>query len=357
MLYTIDGINGNGKTLHALDWVEKFRSNQKDEQGNDLPDREVYYFGINELKLNWLPFDDPQKWYELPHKAIIVIDEAQKHFRLRQPKDKLPLYASEVEDHRHKGWDIVLITPDARFIDHHIRRHIYSHKHIERKFGTESAVILEWQGFGDYEDYHSRALATKTPYLFPKKYYGAYKSAEIHTAKRKIPKMVFVIPLIIAFIIGCIYLLISTLMGIGEPDTPVDTDSVGLIDSAMNQFKPQQKQFLTFANNLQPEIESIPQSAPFYRELYKAKSYPKPQCITSAKRDRCFCNSQQGSRMNVSHRMCLNYVDNGYFDPTIEDKEGRASYASREVKRQRSSTALPDKQYYPSGLNNKISFN
>ncbi|RUH98977.1 zonular occludens toxin, partial [Pseudomonas aeruginosa] len=34
----------------------------------------------------------------------------------------------------------------------------------------------------------------------------------------------------------------------------------------------------------------------------------------------CRCNSQQGTRMLISFDACMNYVENGAFDPAIPDR-------------------------------------
>jgi len=329
MLNARTGLPGHGKTLSTLSEVEEYRTNQTDDKGNPLPDREVFYFGINELKLNWLPLENPHKWYELPDNCIVVIDEAQEHFPVRSPKDKVPEYCSKFERHRHTGIDIFLITQDVRFLDHHVRRLVGNHKHIERKFGTETAVILSWEKTGDPDDYHSREKAEKAPYRYPKKYYSAYKSATIHTVKRKFPKILLLIPAIFLVIGLAIYFLYSTLLGGDSKQAEVLADSASSAFSVFSPSSTEAKKNYTFSQNQQPEINDIPQSAPFYKSLYKAKSYPKPVCIASEDRSRCICHSQQGTTMQVSLRYCLNLVDNGYFDPTISDKRDKNQRSER----------------------------
>lgn len=34
----------------------------------------------------------------------------------------------------------------------------------------------------------------------------------------------------------------------------------------------------------------------------------------------CRCNTQQGTRLNVSFQACMNYVENGAFDPAKPDR-------------------------------------
>lgn len=363
MLYGITGIPGHGKTLFTLDFVEKLKTNQVDEEGDNLPDRQVFYFGINELKLNWLPLEDPLKWFDLPDNCIVVIDEAQEHFPVRDAKVKVPVHCAKFEKHRHTGIDIVLVTQDVKFLDIHVRRLIGEHRHIERKFGTNTAVILFWEKTGNPEDYHSREKAEKTPWRYPKKYYKAYKSATQHNVKKKFPKILLLIPVILSLVFGAVYFLYSTLFGDNSKRHEVQQieSSGSLLPEFLNSKSSQSGKELSFVLNLKPEIPDIPQSAPFYRGLYKAKTYPKPQCIASGDSSRCTCYSQQGSKMQTSLRYCLTIVENGYFDPTINEKEQlknnrRSERVSGGNKRTRSPSTPTETQYYPSGLNNKITF-
>ena len=55
MLTIITGLPGHGKTLYALSMVPE-----------EYKDREIYYHGIDDLKLPWIYLDDPTKWHQLP---------------------------------------------------------------------------------------------------------------------------------------------------------------------------------------------------------------------------------------------------------------------------------------------------
>ncbi len=318
MLHLITGIPGHGKTLFTLDHVEQLKK-QKDKDGNELPDRPVYYHNINELKLDWTHFDSPDTWYELPYNSIIVIDEAQEFFPVRTGKDKVPLKCSKFERHRHTGWDIFLITQHPMFLDVHVRRLAGDHKHIERKFGTQKATIYSHEKAFDPEDYHAKKSSIKKLWTYPKKHFESYTSATQHTVKRNLPKWLLFIPLIILALGGSIYMFTSAMGGVGSPIEGTETPTT---DTLQQAFLPSSssKPRLTFAEEMLAEIPNVPQSAPFYKELYKAKSYPKPQCITNEARNKCFCNTQQGTRMNVTLKYCLHVVDHGIFDPTIPDK-------------------------------------
>src|SRR5690606_30475759 len=79
-------------------------------------------------------------------------------------------------------------------------------------------------------------------------------------------------------------------------------------------------------------------SAPIYDNLTAPQSFPRPVCIATTDsrlihRTRrnmavqvhegtvtgCRCNSQQGTRLDVSFEFCMSVVTNGYFDDTRPD--------------------------------------
>ena len=67
-----------------------------------------------------------------------------------------------------------------------------------------------------------------------------------------------------------------------------------------------------------PEVADIPYSTMLYDALVVPVSYPKISgCMRmtySDGRDFCRCNSQQGSRLELSYRACVDVMKNGWFD-------------------------------------------
>lgn len=310
MLHLVTGLPGHGKTLNTIERIEKLRI----ETG-----RKVFYHGIPELALDWELFDSPEQWYALPHNAIIVIDECQGTFPVRPPKNEAPQKCTEFETHRHKGWDIFLITQDPRLVDHHVRRLVGHHRHIERKFGVQAATVHEWERAATIDDYHDKQASNKTVWKYPKQVYKLYKSATQHTVKKSVPKWLYLLVVLVLFVGLLLYWFINTLWGDDRfEDRPHYEETSFLPTSPLPTSK---KKELTFAQMMIPEVKGMPQSAPFYREVYKARSFPKPNCIMSGDRTRCDCYSQQVTKMRIDYRTCINIVENGLFDPTIEDPQ------------------------------------
>ncbi|MGU1756547.1 zonular occludens toxin domain-containing protein, partial [Pseudomonas aeruginosa] len=126
MIYIRTGKPGHGKTLNTIREIDEKAFAES---------RVVYYHNIPELKTDklkasWFEFEDPYKWFELPNDAIIVIDEAQGWFGVRDPRQKPPEHVSRFELIRHHGHEMHLVTQDPRFIDVHIRRLANGHVHF-----------------------------------------------------------------------------------------------------------------------------------------------------------------------------------------------------------------------------------
>jgi zona occludens toxin (predicted ATPase) len=314
MLHLHTGVPGHGKTLYTLEFVEKFKTNQKDEKDNPLPDREVFYHNINKLTLDWTHFEDPEKWYDLPHDAIIVIDEAQEFFPMRQGKEPVPEKCQRFERHRHTGWDIILVTQHPKFLDVHLRPLAGKHRHIERKLGLQKATLYQNDKSFDPDNYFDKDNAQKSLWSYPKKYFDVYKSATKHTVKKAIPKWLYLIPLLIIAIFSSLYYVFNAF----------STESPGQVPQALKGVVPEvatMKSNYTYAQQMMPELSDMPQSSTYYRPVYKPVTYPRPQCLANADRTRCECYSQQITKMFVSMKYCLHVVDNGIFDPTQEDKQ------------------------------------
>ncbi|WP_051690770.1 zonular occludens toxin domain-containing protein [Acidithiobacillus thiooxidans] len=191
------GLPGAGKTLFAIhDYIarpplgsaESFR----DVDGSKEP-IQVFASGVpfSDLGLAQLPvtiLDDPTRWMDCPPGSVVIIDECQRIFRSRPPGAPVPDYVAALETHRHLGIDLVFITQDPMLLDKHVRRLVGQHYHSKRTFGLNSTTMFFWQHCcDDPNGYHEKKEATKARRKLPKKIFPFYKSAEVHTVKRKIP--------------------------------------------------------------------------------------------------------------------------------------------------------------------------
>ncbi len=178
------GLPGAGKTLFTVhDYIAR-------PPLGSAPVREVYVSGIDLVpdSVPFIPLDEPTRWMDCPAGSLVIIDEAQRFFRNRPPGATVPDYVAALETHRHLGIDLVLVTQDPMLIDKHVRRLAGEHFHAKRTFGLSSITMYRWQRcVDDPLDFHTKKEAEKVRRKYPKKIYKCYKSAEIHTVKRKIP--------------------------------------------------------------------------------------------------------------------------------------------------------------------------
>ncbi|WP_211453008.1 zonular occludens toxin domain-containing protein [Collimonas antrihumi] len=310
MITIITGLPGNGKTLYAL-WFVKMWA-EKD-------NRPVFYSGINDLKLPWTEID-ADKWFDAPPNSIVVIDECQRVFRPRTATKEVPKHVSELETHRHKGIDLVLITQHPSLADIALRRLAGKHMHVVRRWGTQSATVHEWPAVKDNCDKNpGRKDSIKHAWKYPKAVYEYYKSAEVHTVKRHIPMrviMLFVIPLLL---IGAGYYFYHFVMKRVHPELQLQATAQGqqMVGTAQGgvqraSYKNAKDDAQQFMFDRTPRVAGLPQTAPRYDEVTKPTTAPVPAaCVANAKR--CDCFTQQATPINVPDLLCRDIVARGYF--------------------------------------------
>lgn len=326
MITLITGTPGSSKTLNALDLIL-----------NDpaFKDRPVYFYNVTLLKpgldLGWktIDLDQARTWYDLPEGSVIVLDECQDLFPPEKFGNKVPEHIRQLNTHRHLGIDLVLITQHPKLIDTKVRRLVGQHFHYKRQFGLQSATRFTFQECADDpNDYFAQKGATKTRKRFNKKLYGLYKSAEVHTHKRKIPWLVWGL---LALLIVTGYLIYSVVNNFGQADAkpidePQDTTSflappgqpapVPRNDDANGTLTREQ-----YLEQWTPRLKSVPHSAPVYDEVYKVRDFPRPQCILREETDTCRCFTQQATPLDLPSGQCRDIVAHGYWDPTRKPPE------------------------------------
>jgi len=337
MLYLYTGVPGAGKTLYAVSNLVKRK---------DFKDRPIFVDGIKDLdhdKINY--FDIPEgesiqtwpKW--APPGAIIVVDECQRIFRPRPSGSKVPDYVAELETHRHRGLDFILITQHPRLIDVHLRGLIEHHTHLG-KTNLGLRRKMEWTT-GGAKDPESRANireALISVYRLDKSVYGLYKSAEVHTKIRtKKSKLLMLFPLALCLVGYGIWSFTDfwgKFSGEGEKAKKASTtqnaqaqtqpSAVSASEPVSNgqypkaETKPEEpKKPHLSEEDYQPRIAERPETAPIYDGMNKAvKVMPWPVACIKAE-NRCTCYTDQGTKITeIGKKTCLNYVKDGLpFNP------------------------------------------
>lgn len=181
-------------------WCRKLYSAKRQEPLNDYlaMAETVTIEHLKMFNLHFTHFDNAANWYQLPHGSVIFVDECQQTFPPRATGSKVPIHCSEFETHRHKGFDVFLVTQDAMLLDNHVRRLVGAHLHFFRPF-SGSLIKRQWADkVFNPEDYFQAQQAQTKPQPRDSNYYGLYWSADEHTHKFRVPfKLLLLFPVII----------------------------------------------------------------------------------------------------------------------------------------------------------------
>lgn len=376
------GLPGNGKTLNAIKEIDIQASAE---------DRPVYYHNVrglkaDTLKAHWYEFDDPYTWFELPQNAIILIDEAQGFFGVRDPRKEVPDHCSRIETIRHGGHELHLVTQDHRMLDVHVRRLCGLHVHFKRIFNSMKIMRMSWGSATDFDKPGAAKTAQTTIIKLDKKMFGSYQSTQIgakHHFKIKLPMAAYVL-------LGCAvfggYFGLKIYSRYNEVMAPQTVEPVkdqhkqepqqnkGIMQSVADAVTPDSaKQSSStkegpittkeWVESRQPRIPNIPSSAPLYDELTKPVSFPRTYCVSTRNEDLiernarkftvavrngqrigCGCYTQQGTVLKTDFEYCMNAVENGLFDPTLPDRTVAGPGSGRAVQaagQNSGSAALP----------------
>lgn len=318
MLVLVTGLPGSGKTLFTIDWLIK----KAEKEG-----RQVYYSGITDLKLPWIEHD-PEKWMELPPNSIIVIDEAQRIFRPRASGAKVPPHVEQLETHRHRGIDIVVITQHPMLLDGNLRRLTGLHFHVVRKWGRQSSTIHEFPEVRDNPD-KNRKDSQKRNFSYPKKVFTLYKSAEVHTHKVRIPTFYYVLAGVLILLSLAIYRFYSSVSKRVTAPVAVQTATAPPGQALPGQplrvgAAPAAPQPPDWWQSQQPRIDGMAHTAPAYDALTAPRQIPYPAaCVAS--RTRCQCYTQQATPLQMRDDQCRQIVKHGIYMPWAEPSQPAAS--------------------------------
>lgn len=313
MISIIVGIPGAGKTLYAVsELAEEYKK----------ADRQVYYYNIpnlNKQALGWIELDDPTTWHTLPTGSVIIIDEAHEIFKKRDFKEKTPEHIEMAATLRHRGHDLVLLTQHPVGIDKFLRdrcgRFVYLRAPLTR---GSHAFKYEWPEYNEkYRDQKEWRTADEETWSHRTDAFGLYSSAEIHTKKKFIPKSAKRI-----FVVACIALVFGGFIFTKLYDRwygSIDLEQANIdqqagLDSAVENITDTIEDYFHRFNS---RIPGLPHTASEYDSLTAAKSYPRYNCISD--KQRCWCYTQQMSRVDMSEQLCRKIVQRGYFDSAREE--------------------------------------
>lgn len=175
MITLITGMPGNGKTVRAV-WLidSEVRKGRK------------VYSDIEGLKIDGVE-PAPDDWRTVPDGALIVYDEAHRRFPAYRGKGRSPLeVVREMDTHRHRGVDLVIITQWPDKIDGELFRLVGRHEHLNRAMGLQRAGLVVFsRGVMNPYSATARKGADEETWEFPKRLYDLYHSTSHHTSAYK----------------------------------------------------------------------------------------------------------------------------------------------------------------------------
>jgi len=183
MLTLITASPGSGKTQFAIQRyileVQKL-----------TPERAIYS-NIKGLRIPGVELV-PDDWQTTPEGSLCIYDEAQQEHLFPAtgvPGNSKDSRIARLDTHRHKGYDIVVITQDAGLLHHHLRKFVGRHIHLTRPNGAEQSTVYTWDKYQpSVDDYHAKQGADTSFYKFDPAIWKLYDSATIHTHKFEMPK-------------------------------------------------------------------------------------------------------------------------------------------------------------------------
>lgn len=309
MLHIITGANGAGKTLNTLKWV---RERQLKEN------RPVCHNGRFEPtpggELDGWKKIDFKDWQAEPDGTIFLIDEAHNDLPNRPAGATVPDAVKMLAEHRRRGFDFYLVTQHPQNLDSFVRRLVGPpgwHRHLKRSFGVDMVSVLEWSAVNpNCEKDGSGKTGTVTMQAYPKEVYGWYKSASLHTGKKRIPAKVWVFVACLLLIPLLIWFASSKLLAKTEAKAAAKPATQA---SAAPQVPGLQK--LTadqYIEQRSARLKDFPHTAPAYDEVTRPTVAPYPAaCVQMGKV--CKCYTQQATLLQVSGPVCLQIVAQGFF--------------------------------------------
>lgn len=187
-----------------------------------------------------------------------------------------------------------------------------------RRWGGSSAVVHEFLGVKEQVD-KTRSGSQSHTWHYPKEVYSYYKSAEIHTHKRRLPWKLLALPLMVVMLIFAAWYMYSFYKEKSAPVVQAEQGADPSMPAGYKTSSNDQPQKMTIAQYMEVQtarIDGLPHTAPVYDDLAKPQSVPAPQaCVQTAKRCRCY--TDQATPIAMDDDLCKQIVENGIYLPHL----------------------------------------
>ena len=333
MIILQTGVPGSGKTSSIVNMLmtDESYTHFTDKDGvkkkrplfvNGIPELKIEHEELTDEQIKENPFQD-----FLPYGSLVIIDEAQRLMGTRSAASKVPPFIEALALHRHHGLDIVLITQHPSFLDSFVRKLVQRHMHVSIK--PVGRKLYEWNECVDQPDSSVNiARAIERTFVVPKKSFGMYKSAEVHTKpKRRIPKSLIFVVLFIPLLIGFTLYTINNMSKRFSADEQQTTSTTAVSD--VDGIEPKTSPATAdIGQNLKPEdfvptLVEKPESKPIYNGVRQVKTFEYPVGCVDGGKSGCTCYSSQGTPLKeITKVMCKDYVKNGLpFNPYKDEHQ------------------------------------
>lgn len=317
----LTGLPGHGKTLRMVSMLQDAAEKQE---------RPIYVAGLDGLVDGpWTIIEDPTKWRDLPDGSLIFVDEAWKWFgHLHDARGaKTPKHVLDLAEHRHHGMDFVWTTQSPAQIYPFARTLIAEHTHVVRKLNSSACELYNWSELQeDVKSTTARQRAAVTYWMHPKKLFGMYKSASLHTMKPRIPKVVWALPVLGLIFAGLVYnawswqkARASSTVALGDQSSPalpgVTASAYGPLGATAAPSPVATLRQTDPLAYLRPRMPAMPWTAPAYDDAPIAEP-PRLACISTD--DRCTCyavGNGQTVRWATDDELCRIIAKEGIYDP------------------------------------------
>ncbi|SDP38578.1 zona occludens toxin [Ralstonia sp. 25mfcol4.1] len=321
---------GGGKTALVVDLMRKAAD----------AGRPIFQLGIPELKLPYIPTPPVKDWTEkridpedpdqneldyftFPENSLIVLDEAQRIFRVRATGSKIPDHVAAFETVRHTGVTFILMTQNPTFLDSHIRKLVGQHIHL-RDVGLLGRWYYEWPECANPENFNTAPIKRK--FKLPKHVFSLYKSSSLHIKRR------YTVPPALMMLIACVLLVAflgwrvyhsmyqrthstpTTPVAAAGPTTAAGASSPSVAPAALPAPTVRTNDGGEYLAAFVPIVPGKPESAPAYADLRQVKAMPivvGGACMGA----HCICYNQQGRDAGLDEMQCRDWLKKPPFDP------------------------------------------
>ena len=317
MIYLSTGANGSCKTLFTLKLVRELQ----------LKDSRPVYYVADRFKptsiitddFGWKSFEF-KDWQSLPSGSIILCDEVHRDLPKRPNSTAVPPHIQMIAEHRSRGFDFFMMTQHPSNLDTFVTKIIGApgwHRHLKRVAGGSTITsVLQWDAVNNTCEKHgSGRNAQVTMQSQPKEVYTWYTSAELHTAKVRIPKQVIFIIVSLPVIAALFYFAVRSFgpkpAALPPAGSAVQSFSALPVAGGSDRVRPRSS--AEYISDYQPRFAGLQHTAPVYDKLTEPHRVPVPAACVKSVAKGCKCFTQDATPYPVDAAMCASIIAGGVF--------------------------------------------